>query len=70
MEAFRGGAPKYAIDILDLYEFVIALCLTLTNLPFVITCHHNHNTPTQNQLPPFLVPTKVTSHQLSFILSK
>jgi hypothetical protein len=21
-----------------LYEFVIALCLTLTNLPFVITC--------------------------------
>ena len=44
MVACRGGAPKYATDILHLYEFVIALCLTLTNLPFVITLtpHNTH----------------------------
>lgn len=37
MQARSGGAPKYAMDILGLCELVTALCLTLTNLPFVIT---------------------------------
>ena len=35
----RGGVPKYMIDILELIldAFANALCLTLTNLPFVKT---------------------------------
>jgi len=39
MTAFRGGAPKNIIDILDLVDeiFAIALCFTLVNLPFVRT---------------------------------
>lgn len=38
MHAFRGGVAKYAMDILDLEleELFKALCLTLTNLPFVM----------------------------------
>lgn len=34
--ASSGGPAKKAIDILDLHELLIALCLTLTNLPLVI----------------------------------
>lgn len=38
--ACGDGAPKYAIDILDVYEFTTARCLTLKNLPFVIALYN------------------------------
>ena len=36
IDAWGGGAPKHTTDILALHELTIALCLTLTSLPFVM----------------------------------